>query len=42
MDRDTIKDWLREINEWVMLALPSVLMVMIILTFYIILTRGIK
>ena len=42
MDRDIVKDWLREINEWIMLALPSVLIVMIIFTFYIILTRGVK
>ena len=40
MDRDTIKDWLREFNEWILLMLPSLLLVMVTVTFYIIATRG--
>lgn len=42
MDRDTVKDFLREFNEWILLTLPSVLLAMIMTTIYIIATRGIK
>lgn len=42
MDRDTIKDWLREFNEFIFLLMPTVLLVMIIYTFYMIATRGIQ
>ncbi len=42
MDRDTIKDWLKELNEFIFLLMPTVLLVMIIYTFYMIATRGIQ
>ena len=40
MDRDTIKDWLKELNEFIFLLMPTLLLVMIMCTFYIIATRG--
>lgn len=42
MDRDTIKDFLREFNEWILLTLPSILVAMILTTLYAIVSRGIK
>lgn len=42
MDRDTIKDWLKELNEFIFLLMPTVLLTLIIYTFYMIATRGIQ
>lgn len=42
MDRDTIKDWLRELNEFIFLLMPIILLAMIIYTFCMITTKGIQ